>query len=79
MSKLGDFMNKPLSTAGHYGGAIAAGAAMVSSGNALTGIPVYLGVLGATHAFKAAKNAPSEAELQAGKHHALNTNQFKGK
>jgi hypothetical protein len=77
MSKVRDFMNKPLSTAGHYGGAIAAGAAMISSGHAAVGIPVYLGVLGAAHAFKAAKNAPSEAELQAGKHRALNTNQFK--
>ena len=71
-------MNTPLSTAGHYGGALAAGAAMVSSGNAAVGIPVYLGVLSAAHAFKAAKNAPSEAELQ-GRHSALNETQLKGK
>jgi hypothetical protein len=76
MGKVRDFMNKPLSTAGHYGGAIAAGAAMVNSGNAAVGIPVYLGVLGATAAFQAAKKAPSEADMQAGKHHALNGTQW---
>ena len=75
MGKVKDFMNKPINTFGHYAGAAAAGAAMVSSGNAAVGIPVYLGVLGASAAFKAAKDAPSEAELQ-GRHSALNNTQF---
>ena len=70
-------MNKPISPTGHYAGAIGAATAMITSGHAGVGIPVYLGVLGATHAFKAAMDAPSEAELQAGKHHALNDKQFK--
>jgi hypothetical protein len=73
MSKVRDFMNKPLSTAGHYGGALAAGAAMISSGHAAVGIPVYLGVLGATAAFQAAKKAPSGSE----RHNALSDKQFK--
>jgi hypothetical protein len=73
MGKVRDFMNKPISTAGHYGGALAAGAAMLSSGHAAVGIPVYLGVLGATAAAQAAMKAPSESA----RHKALSDKQFK--
>lgn len=73
MGKVKDFMNKPINTVGHYAGAVAAGAAMVNSGSAAVGIPVYLGVLGASAAFKAAKDAPKNAE----RHDALNKTQFK--